>query len=186
MAEKGFRLKLSGDGINVDRAVSAEVAQQIVAIALGTAPSVGQELGKQVAASVAQGLAAQASAGRGSPSVREFLLQQEAKRIPEQITTIALFLKNHRNSAVFTKKDLVKAFEDAQEPVPKNLPRDIGWTVRVGWIAPKAGMKDTYYITGSGETAAGAKFPADVRRKTKQATSGRRVRRRKAKKETAS
>ena len=61
MAEKGFRLKLSGDGINVDRAVSAEVAQQIVAIALGTAPSVGQELGKQVAASVAQGLAAQAA-----------------------------------------------------------------------------------------------------------------------------
>ena len=124
MAEKGFRLKLSGDGINVDRAVSAEVAQQIVAIALGTAPSVGKELGKQVAASVAQGLAAQASAGCGSPSVREFLLQQEAKRIPEQITTIALFLKNHRNSAVFTKKDLVKAFEDAQEPVSSEFRDD--------------------------------------------------------------
>lgn len=185
MAEKGFRLKLSGDGISVDRTVSAEVAQQIVAITLGTSPSVGQELGKQVAASVAQGLA-QASGGRGSPSVREFLLQQEAKRIPEQITTIALYLKNHRNSAVFTKKDLVKAFEDAQEPVPQNLPRDIGWTVRVGWIAPKAGMKDTYYITGSGEAAVGAKFPSDVRRKTKQATSGRRARRRKGKKETSS
>ena len=104
MAEKGFRLKLSGDGINVDRAVSAEVAQQIVAIALGTAPSVGQELGKQVAASVAQGLAAQSGAGRGTPSVREFLLQQEAKRIPEQITTIALFLKNHRNSRCSRRK----------------------------------------------------------------------------------
>lgn len=115
MAEKGFRLKLTGAGISVDRTVAAEVAQQIVAIALGTAPLVGSDLGKQVEASVAKGLAAQTGAGRGTPSVREFLLQQEAKRIPEQITTIALYIKNHRNTPVFTKKELIKAFEGWNE-----------------------------------------------------------------------
>jgi hypothetical protein len=106
------------------------------------------------------------------------MLQQEAKRIPEQIATMALYLKNHRNTAVFSSKDLIKTFEDAQEPVPKNLSRDIGWAVRIGWIAPKLGMKNTYYITSSGEAAVGAKFPADVRKKTKQTTSGRHKRKR--------
>jgi hypothetical protein len=113
--------------------------------------------------------------------VREFLLQQEAKRIPEQIATMALYLKNHRTTPIFTSKDLVKAFEDAQEPVPKNLPRDIRWTVRIGWIAPKVGLKNTYYLTSSGEAAVGAKFPPDVRRKTKVTPSGRRARKRAAK-----
>jgi hypothetical protein len=32
-SDKGFRLKLTGQGINVDRTVSAELAHQIVAIA---------------------------------------------------------------------------------------------------------------------------------------------------------
>lgn len=173
-AEKGFRLKLTGDGVSVDRTVSADVAHQIVAIALGaalTAPepvrqgSDGTSGTREVQAGVA---------GRTPPSVREFLLQQEAKRIPEQIATMALFLKNHRSTPVFTSKDLVKTFEDAQEPVPKNLPRDVKWAVRIGWIAPKAGLKNTYYLTSSGEAAVGAKFPAEVRQKTRVASSRRR------------
>jgi hypothetical protein len=118
--------------------------------------------------------------------VREFLLQQEAKRIPEQIATMALYLKNHRTTPVFTGKDLVKTFEDAQEPVPKNLSRDIGWTVRIGWIAPKLGMKNTYYLTSSGEAAVGAKFPPDVRKKTKASRSSRRGRKRRTPKAASS
>jgi hypothetical protein len=172
--EKGFRLKLTGDGISVDRTVSAEIAHQVVAIALG-APLAAPEPVRQ-SSDGAPGIreAPTGAAGRTAPSVREFLLQQEAKRIPEQIATMALYLKNHRTTPVFTRKDLVKTFEDAQEPVPKNLPRDIRWTVRIGWIAPKLGLKNTYYLTSSGEAAVGAKFPADVRRKTKVTPSGRR------------
>lgn len=178
--EKGFRLKLTGEGISVDRTVTADVAHQIVAIALG-APLAPVESTRQGADGTSTAREASApAAGRTPPSVREFLPQQEAKRIPEQIATMALYLKNHRNTPVFTSKDLVKTFEDAQEPVPKNLPRDIGWTVRIGWIAPKVGMKNTYYLTSSGEAAVGAKFPADVRKKTKAASSGRRARKRRS------
>jgi hypothetical protein len=169
--EKGIRLKLIGQGVSVDRTVSVEVAQQIVAIALGATSAFSLGAGTQ-------GTAGESKTGGGRPpaSVREFMLQQEAKRIPEQIATMALYLKNNRNTAVFSSKDLVKTFEDAQEPVPKNLSRDIGWAVRIGWIAPKVGMKNTYYITSSGEAAVGAKFPSEVRKKTKHMTSGRRTR----------
>lgn len=176
--EKGFRLKLTGQGISLDRTVSADVAHQIVAIALGAAAVTLPEPGRQSADGALGSREVQTGAGRNPPSVREFLLQQEAKRIPEQIATMALYLKNHRNTPVFTSKDLIKAFEGAQEPVPKNLPRDVRWTVRIGWIAQKVGMKNTYYLTSSGEAAVGAKFPPDVRKKTKVATAGRRARKR--------
>jgi hypothetical protein len=179
--EKGFQLKLTGDGISVDRTVSADIAHQIVTIVLG-APLTTPEAPRQSSDSaVGSREAPPGAAGRSAPSVREFLLQHEAKRIPEQIATMALYLKNHRNTPVFTSKDLIKTFEDAQEPVPKNLPRDIRWTVRIGWIAPKVGLKNTYYLTSSGEAAVGAKFPADIRRKTKVTPSGHRARKRAAK-----
>jgi hypothetical protein len=89
--------------------------------------------------------------------VREFLLQQEAKRIPEQIATMALYLKNHRTTPVFTGKDLVKGVRGCPGACSEEPLRDIGWTVRIGWIAPKLGLKNTYYLTSSGEV--GAKFP---------------------------
>lgn len=176
--EKGFRLKLTGEGISVDRTVTAEVARQIVAIALGAALAPVESTKQGTDGTSTAREASVSTGGRTPPSVREFLLQQEAKRIPEQIATMALYLKNYRNTSVFTRNDLVKTFEDAQEPVPKNLSRDIGRTVRIGWIAPKVGMKNTYYLTSSGEAAVGAKFPADVRKKTKAASSERRARKR--------
>lgn len=165
--EKQFRLRLSGNGLNLDKVVPAETANQIVSLVLGTSAN-------QAATETAQGVRAN-SLQRSPISVREFLLQHEAKRIPEQIATVALYLKNHRNTPVLTRKDLVKAFEDAQEPVPKNLARDLKWTVRIGWVAPKGGLKSTYYLTSAGEAAVGGKFPAEIRKAT-GVSSGRRRR----------
>ncbi len=173
--EKSFRLKLTGEGMNLDRTVASEIAQHIVALVLrGTVPA-GSELAAGLRAAHAYGGAA-AGTDKTTLSVREFLEQHQAKRIPEQIATIGLYLKMHNNAAVFTKKDLVKGFEDAQEPVPKNLPRDVAWTVKIGWVAPKSGQKNSYYLTGTGEAAVKAKFPPDVRHKTKQNVSRRRKR----------
>jgi hypothetical protein len=140
------------------------VAHRILTIALGATEPVRQ---------ASESVPPAAGGGQLSTSAREFLLQHEPKRIPEQIATLALYLKTHRNTAAFTNKDLIKTFEDAQEPGPKNLPRDIRWTIRNGWIARKSGMKDTYYLTGSGEEAVRGKFPPDVRKRTKH-TPGRR------------
>jgi hypothetical protein len=176
--EKGFRLKLTGEGMNLDRAVAPDIAQHIVALVLGGSAPAGSEL---------QSALRPPGSGtdRATLSVREFLEQSQAKRIPEQIATIGLYLKTHNNAAVFSRKDLIKGFEDAQEPVPKNLPRDAAWAVKIGWIAPKSGQKNSYYLTGTGEAAVRAKFPAEVRKKTKQNVSARRRRKKRGKTEAA-
>lgn len=166
--------------MNLERTVTPEIAQHIVALVLGGTVPAGAEATAGLRAGHALG-GAGAGADRTPLSVREFLQQHEAKRIPDQIASIALYLKEHNNSPVFTKKDLVKGFEDAQEPVPKNLPRDVAWTVKIGWIAPKTGQRNSYYLTGTGEAAVKAKFPSDVRKKTKQNVSGHRKRKKTAK-----
>ena len=148
--------------MTLDRTVTPELAQSIVALVLG--------------GGAADAGATGVGGDRTPLSVREFLVQHQAKRIPEQIACIGLYFKEHNKASVFAKKELVKAFEDAQEPVPKNLSRDIQWTVKNGWIAPKTGHKSAYYLTGTGETAAKANFPPDVREKTKQKASARRKR----------
>ena len=165
-----FTLKLTGDGMMIEREVTPEVAHAIVGLILGgsVAPTT----------TIAQPAALNPAAVGAAPalSVREFLEAHTAKRIPEQIACIALYLKKQHNATVFTKKELVKGFEDAQEPVPSNLHRDIAWATKNGWIAPKTGTKNSFYLTGTGENAVTTKFPAEVRKKTKQVLRPRKKR----------
>lgn len=172
-AAKEHRVKLDGPGMNLDRTVSPEIAKRVMLLVLseGTA---GGEPGDLVQG----GTGRQEGASGGLPplSIREFLTKQGAKTVPEHIATIASYLRSHRAAPVFTKKDLIKGFEDAQESVPKNLPRDLAKTVKIGWIAPKTGQSDSYYLTASGSTAVDSKFPADSDKKTSRARGGRRSR----------
>ncbi len=175
-----YSLKLSGEGLNLEQDIAPEIAHAIVRLVFGGPAS--QPLGmapvQQIPALPHGHVALPVPAGAGSTalSVREFLEAHNAKRIPEQIATIALFLKQHENMPVFGRKDLIRSFEGAQEPVPKNLPRDISWTVKNAWIAPKTGSKNSYYLTGTGENAVVAKFPDDVKKKTKLPVNSRKKR----------
>ncbi|MDD5707770.1 MAG: hypothetical protein PHR35_17760, partial [Kiritimatiellae bacterium] len=157
-----YRLKLSGEGLDLERDVAPETAHAIVRLVFG-GPLVQAATGAAPAQPLVTlpqpPLAAPAAPAVAALSVREFMETHNAKRIPEQIATIALFLKQHENLPVFGRKDLVRSFEAAQEPVPKNLPRDIAWTVKNAWIAPKSGAKKSFYLTGTGESAVTAKFP---------------------------
>jgi hypothetical protein len=165
-----YALKLSGEGLNLERNIDPEVAHTIIRLVFGggtSAPLIAPTPAPVQSIGALPTVAAPAAAGSPPLSVREFLEAHNAKRIPEQIATIALFLKQHQNAPAFTSKDLVKGFENAQEPAPKNLPRDIAWTTKIGWIAPKSGEKKTFYLTGTGESAVKAKFPEDVKKRTK-------------------
>lgn len=171
-----YTLKLSGEGLSLERGIDPEIAHTIVRLVFGGGAPVSQiplpPIQPQTFAAAAPSPSL-AVAGNPPLSVREFLEAHNAKRIPEQIATIALFLKQHQNALTFTRKDLVKAFEDAQEPAPKNLPRDIAWTTKIGWIAPKSGEKKSLYLTGTGESAVKAKFPDEVKKKTRLPRSAR-------------
>jgi fibronectin type 3 domain-containing protein len=100
-------------------------------------------------------------------SIREFLDSCEAKRVPDKITAIGKYLKIHNNQMDFDKNDLISNFESAAEPVPKNIARDLKWTLKACWIALKSGSKDRYYVTNSGKTAVEQKFSKAVVKKTR-------------------
>jgi hypothetical protein len=164
-----YKLKLSGEGLQLEQEISSDVAHSIVRFVFGGGiPAVTAKTSISATPLIPSSpLPASNSGEVAALSVREFLEAHSAKRIPEQIATIALYLKLYQSSPVFGSKDLIRNFEDAQEPVPGNLSRDIAWATKIGWIAPKSGAKKIYYLTGTGETAVNSKFPEDVKKKTK-------------------
>ncbi len=108
-------------------------------------------------------------------SVREFLDEHNAKRNPDIITAVALYMSIYDNKPYFTREDILNAFETAAEAVPKNFPRDLKWAIKIGWIAEKRGTKDTYYVTSSGKSAVNTSFPNELLKKTKDPFSGKKA-----------
>lgn len=164
--EEGFKVRLEGPGLTIDREISKAVADQIVLVLVtGQAP---------VAPRGGVGNPARHHAPahqHGDLSIREFLDECEAKRCPDKIAAIGVYLADNESRPDFKRDDLVQQFEAAHEPVPKNLSRDIKWTARAGWIAPRSGSKDTYYVTKSGREAVAAHFSKEVVQKTKGMTN---------------
>ncbi len=104
-------------------------------------------------------------------SVREYIDSTGAKRVPDKITAFGVYLRETRGIEAFKREDLVRCFEDAAEPVPGKLSRDIKWTLKSGSIAPNGGQKNAYYVTNSGRLAVEACFSSDAVRRTKGMTS---------------
>ena len=74
-----------------------------------------------------------------------------ARRSPDKIVAMACYWKRERKVKFFSRKELVVAFEEMGEPVPKNLSRDIGWAKKLNWLTGKVGEKGYYYLTRKGE-----------------------------------
>lgn len=158
-----YKVRLTGPGINIERQVAEAIAQQVVLLTMGAEPSAtGSETAKLP---VGGGTAVRGV--RRDVSVAEFLADSQASRGPDKVTAIGVFLRNHGGKATFSIPDLKKGFEDAAESVPGNLPRDINWAKKVGWIAPKAGQRGVYYVTATGMQAVTRKFPPDLLKNTK-------------------
>lgn len=178
-----YKITIEGAGLSLDREVTKEIGEQVVVLLLtGAAP-------KPQAAPVAQPITPHAPAEVNPPpapatasaphagvhpetSIREFLDACVAKRVPDRITAIGEYLKIHNNQLDFDKSDLISNFENAAEPVPKNITRDLKWTLKAGWIALKSGSKDRYYVTNSGKTAVEQRFSKEVVKRTRGLVSG--------------
>ena len=174
-----FTLKLSGPGIDLDQTISEEIAQRIVLTTFGSllppAPPRnrgGGTPGESPDADVDD---------NDADSIAEFVTNSTAKRGPDKITAIAHYLKKHGGQQTFTRPNIEQGFVDAGDSVPGNLPRDMKWAVKAGWIAHKPGQRGTFYVTGTGSKAVQGKFPKDM---VKKSAIGRSARKR-AKKKTA-
>ncbi len=180
--ELPYKVKIEGPGLNLEKEVSAAVGEQVVVL-LVTGQAVGGgrhnmtgaqlgETGKRDGARIVVG----PGQGDGSPnmSIREYMNECLAQRIPDKIAAIGAFLRKHRGQQSFTRSDLEIMFEEAAEPIPRNMPRDIKWAVRVGWVAQKSGDKGVYYVTHPGMNAVQNRFPGEMVKKTSQNPSRKR------------
>jgi hypothetical protein len=160
-----YSVKISGPGLTLDQQVPKAMADRLIVLLLtGQAnPSTSSGGGKPAAPASAT---AHMHSG-DAPSLREFLNGIDPKRAPDKITAIGEFLRQHGGKADFKVEDIIQGFEDAAEPVPKNLPRDMKWTTNAAWIAPRSGTKGAYYVTKSGQEAVAQKFSKEVVAKTK-------------------
>ena len=152
--EKGpFHIRVSGPGVSFEGDVPQSVAGKILLMAMtGQAGQAAPDLPAQVR-----------SFNRGL-SLREFLNDRQARRVPEKIATIAYFLREFKNQETFSREDVVRAFEEAREPTPANIWRDLSASVQLGWITPKSGEKDRYYVTGTGGDAVEKGFSPGLRK----------------------
>jgi hypothetical protein len=175
MAVGKFRVRLEGDGINIDRSIDPSTAVRLMAALMDVAAG-GDMTGSPSTGGGQPDPPPQEQtppAGNGAVSLREYLDAHDAKRNVEKIVAIGEYLKTHRGVDVFKSADLEKGFRDASEAVPGNLGRDVGWAKRNGWIAPGE-KRGEYYVTDTGRKALKAKFPADIKKSTAKPRARRR------------
>lgn len=109
-------------------------------------------------------------------SVREFIDLFEPRRVPDRIACFGLYLREHRNQKEFSKMDVISLFQEAAEPLPKNLGRDLKWTQSIAWIAPSPSNRENFYLTKKGEDAVRNRFPKEMLAKTRLAPAPQRRR----------
>jgi hypothetical protein len=170
--EELYTVSIKGNGIAVEKSVSAQVARQVINAVMGGAVSES-----------ASGPAKHAEAASGTypevrrTSLREFIEESQARRNPDKITTIAQYLLEIEGKELFTRDDIRGRFRSAGEAAPANFPRDFAWAVKNSWIAEDTKSPNLFYVTQTGRNAIANRFPSEVKKGTPQPTTRRRLRR---------
>jgi len=169
VSSTGYQVKLTGPGLSVDKELSEELAHRIAMLVLSGGKTETPEL-------KSKDFAIPPNASVKGKSIREYLLETKATKIPQQMTAIGHYLlETQPGKKSFTLADLEKGFGDAKESVPGNPHRDVAQAIKNGWIASRPDEKDSYYVTGTGITAIDSKFPKvkHKRRKKKSAAKAK-------------
>ena len=155
---KPFKLKLAGTGISIDQSVSKELASRIVMLVLSDGKSEEDQTKRGEAGGAGSETLTRKPTANTTTSLREFLNLHKAKKITEQIVAIGSYRQTKGGADHFTRAELDSGFEEAKAQAPGNPSRDIARVITLGWIAPKAGKKNEYYVTGTGEAAIESNF----------------------------
>ena len=148
--DEQFDLKLSGEGISIDKKIDRQTALDVMAAVMG--------------GGVASGGARQAAhAGPFEQSavqlsLREFLDEVKATRKPDQIVAIGHYICHQEGQPHFSRDDVKVRFLAAKEPMPANFPRDFGLTIRNAMIAEVHGNPGSFYVTKTGIAAVERNF----------------------------
>lgn len=145
--EPTYKLSLTGKGITVEQTVPADVARDIIAVVMGGATGPHASGG---------GTSVRASGIGSNVSIREFIDDAGAKKNPQIVAAIGLYLIDHEGQERFTRSEVKAKFAQAGEPTPANIGRDFALAVTSGWIAEDP--RNQFYVTDTGRRAIEAKF----------------------------
>jgi len=174
-----YQVSIKGPGIAVSKAVDSSIALQIVTTLIdpgthGFAPQVPQAVAPTPSPTAAPAFTRPPDA----TSIGEYIESLEARRNPDKIVAIGLYIKKYQGNNTFVKEDLKRYFQQAGETPPANINRDVRATLAAKWIAPATDPNaepNTYWVTNKGAQAAAQHFSAEVQ---KTAPTKRTVRRR--------
>ncbi|MCY3577529.1 MAG: hypothetical protein OXH53_09475 [bacterium] len=186
MDDTGYMLTISGAGLSVEQQIDRPTALAILNVLLRDEASqpVGtpSDSSTQAAALTSRSEPRGSDAGRSNEatpslgiSVGEFVVQVGARRNPDKIVAMGVYLKKLGKDE-FQADDIKPMFQQAGEPTPANFGRDWRWAQNAKWIAPTSGSDKHFYVTNSGLTAVEEGFPPEVRKQT-ALPSGKRTRR---------
>ena len=170
--EQKYTVELVGPGLSLKKELPEPVAHELLVWLLkgGRLQTVGQVSSHQPASTDTRITPIHTTGNHSDGavvSVREFMEQYSPGRLPDKLACFGLYLREHRNQKEFSREDLIGLFQEAAEPVPKNLTRDIRWTQQIAWVAPALSNPNLYYLTTKGETAVRAKFTKELVQKTR-------------------
>lgn len=155
-----YKLSLKGKGITVEQDVPADVARDIIALVMGGGPEFRRP---RTTTPTATAGSPRSSAG---VSIREFIDESGAKRNPQIVTAIGLYLMDHDGQERFTRSEVKNKFSQAGEPTPSNIGRDVTLAVSSGWIAENP--RNQFYVTDTGRRAIEAQFEGQAIRRPRR------------------
>jgi hypothetical protein len=164
MSDTEYTLKLTGNGVTLDRTISKELGERVAMLIISDGKAnVGDDVGTRLPkdAGVGVGHSGTKSATIGKTSLREYINSHSAKKISQQIVAIGSYYQAKNGTETFTRDELDKGFQAGKVTPPSNIHRDIAKTISNGWIA-EADEDDQYYVTTTGETALTGNFAKEV------------------------
>lgn len=170
--DQKYTVELVGPGLSLKKELPEPVAHELLVWLLkgGRLQVAGTATSPQPVSTEAKIPTTQLTVSPSSTavvSVREFMDQYSPGRVPDKLACFGLYLRDHRNQKEFGRDDLIGLFQEAAEPLPKNLTRDIRWAQQIAWVAPSPSDPDLYYLTKKGEDAVRAKFAKELVQKTR-------------------
>ena len=154
-----FNLKISGEGINVERKIDSQTLAAVMAAIIGA-----QRFDSQ-AGLVPTNAEATPPLQQPFMALREYLDKVEATRKQDQIVAIGHFISHYEAQPHFSRDEVRSHFSIAREPMPKNFARDFGLAVKAGMIAEVHQKHGFFYVTKTGISAVERHFAKINKRK---------------------
>lgn len=162
-----LNLKIVGDGMNIDQAITLTQAGKIITF-LGSESETADTPGtpQLIEAGPATVLARPSTDSRRS--VREILEQVGPKTHAQKITVFGHFVAESDPNGTFTPDEVKQQYQAAREKAPlKHFSREIDSAIGSGWIAPAQGESNTYFVTQKGEQAMENSFSTSAKSRAK-------------------